>query len=181
MSTSLLEYQLELENKVAERTEALSRLAKLDPLTELYNRRGFEVHMTEYMQRWQKSHHSFGLINVDVNHFKSVNDVYGHAAGDRVLQEIATYLTKTVGEKGEVARWGGDEFLILVKQNSDQDLDSISEQLQGDRESLAIKINEQSITIQFSVGCALVEDNDTLESLLHRADNAMYAAKFDNR
>ncbi|WP_011978043.1 diguanylate cyclase domain-containing protein [Marinomonas sp.] len=181
MSTSLLEYQLELENKVAERTEALSRLAKLDPLTELYNRRGFEVHMTEYMQRWQKNHHSFGLINVDVNRFKLVNDLHGHAAGDLVLQEIATYLTNVVGDKGEVARWGGDEFLILVKQNSDQDLVTISEQLQSDRESLVIRINKQDITIQFSVGSALVEDNDTLESLLHRADKAMYAVKFSNR
>ncbi|WP_219701509.1 GGDEF domain-containing protein [Marinomonas lutimaris] len=181
MSTSLLEYQLELENKVAERTEALSRLAKLDPLTELYNRRGFEVHMTEYMQRWQKNHHSFGLINVDVNRFKSVNDLYGHAAGDRVLQEIANYLLETVGDRGEVARWGGDEFLILVKQDRAQDLASISEKLQDDRESLVIKMDEQSVTIQFSVGSALVEGNDTLESLLHRADSAMYAAKFDSR
>lgn len=181
MSTSLLEYQHELENKVAERTKALSRLAKLDPLTELYNRRGFEAHMTEYMQRWQQDHHPFGLINVDVNHFKSVNDLYGHAAGDLVLQKISTYLNNIVGDKGEVARWGGDEFLILVKQDNDQDLVTISEQLQDDRESLDIQIGEQSITVQFSVGCALVEGNDTLESLLHRADDAMYAVKFNNR
>jgi diguanylate cyclase (GGDEF)-like protein len=178
ISTSLLEYQQELEEKVAERTKELSRIAKLDPLTELYNRRGFEVHMTEYMQRWQKSRHSFGLINVDVNHFKSVNDLYGHAAGDLVLRKIATYLTNVVGDKGEVARWGGDEFLILVKQNIDEDLVTISELIQSDRESLVIKINEKNITIQFSVGSALVEGNDTLESLLHRADSAMYEAKF---
>ncbi|RBP83916.1 diguanylate cyclase [Marinomonas rhizomae] len=177
MSTSLLEHQQELEEKVAERTKELNRIARLDPLTELYNRRGFEAHMTEYMQRWQQSRHSFGLINVDVNHFKSVNDLYGHAAGDLVLQKIATYLKNTVGDKGEVARWGGDEFLILVK----QDLAAISEQLQDDHESLVININEQDITIQFSVGSALVEDSDTLESLLHRADGVMYAAKFSHR
>lgn len=181
ISTSLLEYQQELEEKVAERTKELNRIAKLDPLTELYNRRGFELHLTEYMQRWQQDHHTFGLINVDVNHFKSVNDLYGHAAGDLVLQKIAIYLTNIVGDKGEVARWGGDEFLILVKLDDYEDLVAISEQLQDGRESLVIKVNEQNITIRFSVGSALVEEGDTLESLLHRADNAMYAVKFNRQ
>lgn len=181
ISTSLLEYQQELEEKVAERTKELSRIARLDPLTELYNRRGFELHLTEYMQCWQQDNHAFGLINVDVNQFKSVNDLYGHAAGDLVLQKIGIYLTDIVGDKGEVARWGGDEFLILVKQDSDEDLITISEQLQDGRESLVIKINEQNIAIRFSVGSALVKEGDTLESLLHRADDAMYAVKFNRQ
>ncbi|UTV99744.1 GGDEF domain-containing protein [Marinomonas rhizomae] len=181
ISTSLLEYQQELEEKVAERTKELSRIARLDPLTELYNRRGFELHLTEYMQCWQQDNHAFGLINVDVNQFKSVNDLYGHAAGDLVLQKTAIYLTNIVGDKGEVARWGGDEFLILAKQDDYEDLAAISEQLQNGRESLVIKVNEQNITIRFSVGSALVEEGDTLESLLHRADNAMYAVKFNRQ
>jgi len=181
ISTSLLEYQQKLEEKVAERTKELTRIAKLDPLTELYNRRGLEVHMTEYMRRWQEQQQPFGLINVDVNYFKSVNDQYGHAAGDLVLQKIASYLAALAGNKAEVARWGGDEFLMLVKQVDQFDLMKITEQLQDERESLIIEMDGQDIVIHFSVGSALVEEGDTLESLLHKADNAMYAAKFGHR
>ncbi|WP_417538099.1 GGDEF domain-containing protein [Marinomonas sp.] len=181
MSTSLLEYQQELESKVAERTEELNRIAKLDPLTELYNRRGFEAHMCEYMAHWQATQQPFGLINVDINRFKDINDQYGHAIGDHVLQDVAAYLHAIVKGKGEVARWGGDEFLILVKQSNDKVVQQITERLLGDLESLVINIQDHDVTIEFSVGSALVQEGDTLEKLLHRADKAMYAVKFAER
>ena len=181
MSTSLLEYQQELESKVAERTEELNRIAKLDPLTELYNRRGFEAHMCEYMAHWQATQQPFGLINVDINRFKDINDQYGHAIGDHVLQDVAAYLHAIVKGKGEVARWGGDEFLILVKQSNDKVVQQITERLLDDLESLVINIQDHDVTIEFSVGSALVQEGDTLEKLLHRADKAMYAVKFAER
>ncbi|NVK72623.1 MAG: diguanylate cyclase [Oceanospirillaceae bacterium] len=176
MATSLLEYQHELEDKVAERTAELSRISILDPLTELYNRRGFEAHMVEYMQKWQQYEQPFSLINLDVNEFKSINDQYGHAVGDLVLQKIAAYLMDIVGEDGVVARWGGDEFLILVTQEKSQN--SISARLKSTEATVKVLINGACVTVKFSVGSASVQKNDTLESLLHRADKAMYFEKF---
>jgi diguanylate cyclase (GGDEF)-like protein len=176
MSTSLLEYQHELEEKVKERTAELNRLSTLDPLTELYNRRGFEIHMKEYLQSWQKDHEPFGLINVDVNEFKLINDRLGHAAGDFVLQKIASHLLSVVDKKGVVARWGGDEFLILVRGKQEQD--RISKRLHDDKLLHGIDFNGDQIFLQFSIGNAFIQENDTLELLLNRADKAMYEGKF---
>ncbi|MBD5770732.1 GGDEF domain-containing protein [Marinomonas colpomeniae] len=181
MSKTLLEYQHELEDKVEARTTELSRISKLDPLTELYNRRGFEVHMVEYMQQWHEQKQPFGLINIDVNKFKAINDLYGHGVGDFVLKKIAAHLVDVVGQKGEVSRWGGDEFLILLKQIDDLDTVKISAILLENKKPLIIKINNQDILIEFSVGSTLVQEGDTLEDMLHRADKAMYVVKFADR
>jgi diguanylate cyclase (GGDEF)-like protein len=181
MSKALLEYQHELEDKVEARTTELSRISKLDPLTELYNRRGFEVHMVECMQQWHEQKQPFGLINIDVNKFKAINDLYGHGVGDFVLKKIAAHLVDVVGQKGEVSRWGGDEFLILLKQIDDLDTVKISTILLENKKPLMIKINNQDVLIEFSVGSTLVQEGDTLEDMLHRADKAMYVVKFADR
>lgn len=173
-----MEHQFSLEAKVEERTEALNRLAKLDPLTELYNRRGFELFMAEYMQHWQTTQQPFGLINVDVNRFKAINDQYGHVAGDWVLQAVATYLLSAVGDKGEVARWGGDEFLILLKQANAQTLAQLTSQLLDHENAPVLAIGEHHVRVTFCVGSALIQENDTIDDVFHRADSAMYAVKF---
>ncbi|MCB5162321.1 GGDEF domain-containing protein [Marinomonas algarum] len=178
ISRSLLEHQSSLEAKVEERTEALNRLAKLDPLTELYNRRGFELFMEEYMQNWHEKRQSFGLINVDVNRFKAINDHYGHAAGDRVLQSVAAHLLNLVGDQGEVARWGGDEFLILLKHATDHSVAQLTQQLSCHDDAPVLTIGDDDIKATFSVGSALIQENDTIDDVFHRADSAMYAMKF---
>ena len=181
MSLSLLEYQQELEQKVAERTEKLEHISKLDPLTSLYNRRGFEVHMKNYMDAWNKERHLFSLIAVDVNDFKLINDQYGHSTGDLALQEIAIYLKSVVGEKGEVARWGGDEFLILINQDCTNNTNIMAKTLLSNKDALVVRADDIDVLIQFSVGCAVVKDNDTFENMLHRADKAMYSMKFSGQ
>lgn len=178
MSRSLLEHQSSLEAKVAERTEALNRLAKLDPLTELYNRRGFELFIAQCMRDWQEKQQPFGVINVDVNRFKSINDQYGHVAGDRVLQHVAEHLLNIVGDKGEVARWGGDEFLVLLKQATDQEMAQLTRQLLNRDDPLVLALDDHDIVVTFSVGSALIQDQDTIDDVFHRADSAMYAVKF---
>ncbi len=177
MSTTLLSYQHELEEKVSERTQELSRLSKIDPLTELYNRRGFEVFVKEYMHHWQTQERIFGLINVDVDRFKQINDQYGHLAGDLVLQKIASYLLDIIGDDGEVARWGGDEFLILVKQANSSKIAFFIEQLLGLTERLTTHVKGEDIAVGLSVGSALVQHDDTFEKMLGRADKAMYEMK----
>jgi len=178
MSLTLLEYQQELEQKVAERTEKLEHISQLDPLTNLYNRRGFEVHVQNYMDAWRKEGHLFSLISVDVNDFKLINDQYGHLAGDLALQEIAIYLKSVVGEKGEVARWGGDEFLILINQDCTNNTNIMTKTLFNNKDALVVRAEGFDVLIQFSVGYTVVAENDTFENMLHRADKAMYFMKF---
>ncbi|MDB4837426.1 GGDEF domain-containing protein [Marinomonas sp.] len=180
MSHSLLGYQHELESKVAERTQELNLIAQIDPLTQLYNRRGFDTHMTRYMDHWQQDGQAFYLINIDIDFFKSINDQYGHAIGDNLLQEIAAYLKETVGDEGETARWGGDEFLILAKADN-QGPNNILESLKNDCASLSTKADILDINISFSFGYTCVEEGDSIEKMLHRADKAMYKIKFANR
>lgn len=180
MSDSILEYQSELEKKVEERTKALSLLSQLDPLTSLYNRRGIELYINEYMRQWDESKQAFSIINIDINDFKIVNDKYGHSIGDEVLKKIASYLKNTLLGKGEVSRWGGDEFIITIKHLDSHTFSGLLDQLISDSRSLSVELNSQELFITFSVGCTSVKENDTIESMLNRADKDMYSMKFSD-
>ncbi len=179
MSETILDYQTGLEKKVAERTQELNILSTLDPLTNLYNRRGFEEHLTNALKQWHESQQSFSLVSVDVDEFKQVNDQYGHAMGDQLLVALAEYLQSTVINHGEAARWGGDEFLLLIKDCELENTEAVLKRLLKDRESFRVQLGEQEVHISFSVGCARIEEQDTLENLLSRADKAMYQEKED--
>ena len=179
MSETILDYQTGLEKKVAERTQELNILSTLDPLTNLYNRRGFEEHLTNALKQWHESQQSFSLVSVDVDEFKQVNDQYGHAMGDQLLVALAEYLQSTVINHGEAARWGGDEFLLLIKDCELENTEAVLKRLLKDRESFRVQLGEQEVHISFSVGCARIEEQDTLENLLSRADKAMYQEKKD--
>ena len=181
MSLSFLKHQEELEQKVIERTEKLNSLAHQDPLTDLYNRRGFEEVFDQYMQQWKDNQQAFSLLSVDVDKFKQVNDEHGHITGDQVLQQLAKHLTHRTGELGVVARWGGDEFLILLSQVDEQAAKRTFQQLINDSDSFVVHLQNKSLTIGFSIGQVRVGEDDTLETLYHKADKAMYKAKFSNK
>ena len=180
MSTSILEHQNQLEIKVEERTKALNVLSQLDPLTDLYNRRGIQLYMKEYMREWKEKNIAFSLINIDINDFKLVNDKYGHSSGDEVLKKISDYLRETISDKGVISRWGGDEFIILIKQLNTQTFSNLLDQLVNDSKSLNIKLDDHMLSIAFSVGCSSVKENDTIEDVLNRSDKDMYSMKFSN-
>ncbi|MCV2401974.1 diguanylate cyclase [Marinomonas sp. C2222] len=180
-SQSLLEYQSTLEEEVNARTAELKKIAQLDSLTQLYNRRGFQEQVVKYLDNWQENQQEFSLIYIDMDYFKKINDTYGHAIGDSVLKSFANYLQKVVADKGEVARWGGDEFLIITNETNHQDQGSILEKLKQDNYSLMLNAGEQTLKIQFSVGYSDVLENDSFESIIHRADNKMYEAKHHHR
>lgn len=177
MSQALLDQHNKLEQKVAIRTAELERLSSCDALTGLLNRRGFNEQMNLYMAEWEAHNEPFGLINLDVNQFKSINDRFGHLSGDVVLQEIANYLTSFVGSMGIVGRWGGDEFLILAKV-ADGSLERIWRNLQTSETPLSVVLEGKLEEIQFSFGQSTIQAGESLEKLLLRADKAMYEMKF---
>ncbi len=103
-----------LEDMVRERTEKLERLAYLDPMTEIWNRRGFAEAFAKEQNRASRTKKQAGILLVDMDHFKSINDMHGHQAGDQAIIEVATRISGVLRNYDVCARWGGDEFIVLV-------------------------------------------------------------------
>ena len=150
-------------------------LSITDPLTKLYNRHKFnDVFEKMILRRHWDENHTFALIIADIDHFKKINDTYGHQCGDEVLMNVAHTISQTVRTGDIVARWGGEEFVCLLP---DVDLEKAifaAEKIRSAIEALAM--NEVGkVTASFGVGIYI--PGDTKESLLYRADTALYRAK----
>lgn len=163
-----------LEDRVRERTEELNRLARIDSLTGLINRRGMTELLTAEIDRARRNRSSYGVLWVDVDEFKAVNDTHGHATGDLALEEVANLLRDSIRAYDHVARWGGDEFLVLLSPCDAEMLRTTGERI---REGVARATLERlGTSVTVSVGACMARDDD-LEQLLQRADAALYAAK----
>ncbi len=161
----------------------LRRLATHDDLTGLYNRRAVREQYQAAYRRARRSGKGMGIVMVDLDHFKAINDKYGHQAGDLVLQEAAKRLTSAAREVDTVARIGGDEFLAIAENIDDaSSLDTITQRIR-DRVNGPIDYDGQPIEIRTSIGYtyAPVEEADDLEAVFHAADAAMYREKRRNK
>ncbi len=164
--------------------DASVELAITDPLTGLFNRRYLEASIAKLMQRAAAPGRSLSLLLADIDHFKSVNDTYGHLAGDHVLREFAYRLRRLMRTSDLVCRLGGEEFIVVMP---DTPLD-VARQV-GERVCASIAAepfrggrDNSSLTITASVGVAtLGEVNEGVEEFLDRVDLALYAAKRDGR
>ena len=110
---------------------ALDRLSKIDPLTELFNRRGMAERLAAELGRGQREGKALGILWLDIDYFKEINDRHGHALGDQVLKQVAALISATIRSYDVAARWGGDEFLVLVYPTDQQHLDSLGERLRA--------------------------------------------------
>ena len=168
----------ELEDKVMQRTEALERLTHTDPLTELLNRRGMAERIEAARSHSQRSNSHYGLLLLDVDYFKSINDQHGHAVGDQALVLIAELIRAIIRPYDSAARWGGDEFLVLVKDCDEHALAQLGERIctaVSQTHSLT-GLKGPVVGLSASIGAALVGTED-IESALFKADQALYVAK----
>lgn len=167
------------ENAVLERH--LKELSYVDGLTGVYNRRTFERRLMEEFTRHKRIDSPLGIIMFDIDHFKSVNDEYGHMFGDVVLQELVKICNKNLRTEDFLARYGGEEFVcLLINQNVHQ-AELVAERL---RKSIAdITVTEGGISVKttISLGIADSRDCDTPEELIRLADEALYIAKRNGR
>jgi len=154
-------------------------LSITDPLTKLFNRYKFnEVFEKMIMRRHWDERHSFGVVICDIDHFKRINDTYGHQVGDKVLIEVAHRLSQTIRTGDILARWGGEEFVCLLPDVDLQKALYAAEKLRGCIEEVTIsKVGR----ISASFGVSIYTQGDTQESLIHRADTALYRAKQKGR
>jgi len=151
--------------------------AEKDVLTNLYNRRFMYKKFSEVL--YTKKSVEVLLLLFDCDDFKNINDVYGHLKGDTVLIEISNTLLKTKGKSDIIARWGGDEFLMLV---FDKDEKSLYHQLEAIHCQLEVLSRKMDIPISVSSGYArYIKNKDTIDDLIRRADQTMYANKSNRK
>lgn len=159
-------------------------VAEIDALTFLLNRRMIVRKLQDEVLRAERYASNLSISVVDVDHFKVVNDTYGHIVGDQVLRQIATLLQDHVRQPDVVGRYGGEEFLILLPSSEAKAAAEQAARLCKKMSETVVKINhsEQTISITISIGIAQFKDGiDTWDTLLNRADNAMYEAKKNGR
>ena len=167
---------------LGERDEKLLRLANHDPLTGLYNRRRFVDELDELLHQAGASGSTSALLFIDLDQFKYVNDTCGHPAGDRLIKAVAECLLSTVGGKGAVARFGGDEFAILLPNAGKREARSVAEQILENMRQLSHLENDNVIHVHCSIGVSMLRgDQTTRDELLAQADIACREAKASGR
>jgi len=190
MATEIQRYTESLEHLVEDRTEALRKaneqlvlLAITDPLTGLYNRRHFAERAERDLELAKRKERAFALIMCDLDHFKTVNDLHGHAAGDAVIKHFAELLRDQARAPDLIARLGGEEFAIAMPDTPLRDALSAAERFRSTFEASHYGGFAQGVrrtTASFGVA-VFPEDGDTIEQLLQAADRALYQAKHEGR
>lgn len=177
-----LREQVRLEQDQRHMMAHLERLALVDPLTELWNRRAFDDGLARQCALATRHHANASLAMIDIDHFKRVNDTYGHAAGDKVLQELARHLKDLIRKEDMCARIGGEEFGILMPATDVDGARLVIERALHRVATDRFDIGEgRGITITFSAGVAGIEGGIVAEEVLERSDAAMYRAKDGGR
>jgi diguanylate cyclase (GGDEF)-like protein len=172
-----VELQREIEQR--ERAQAaLEDLATKDPLTGLFNRRHFFNLATKQLTQALSYQRPLSVILLDIDHFKQVNDTYGHRAGDQALQSVAEQIRRAMRVTDLISRYGGDEFIILLPETDGEEVIQMAERLRLriEAQGLITSISPVRITISFGVA-ALEPDIQDLDQLLDYADQALYIAK----
>lgn len=167
-----------LENRVKKRTQELERLSSLDPLTQLYNRLKIDQSLKKVWQDYRCRLVPFGVLFIDIDHFKQINDQHGHDIGDTVLKELAEILRNNFRHSDYYGRWGGEEFLAICTSIDQASLTKIAEEL---RQKIQSHTFTCQIPITISIGTALIDESDNIATLTKRADQALYLAKSAGR
>ncbi|MEK4275629.1 sensor domain-containing diguanylate cyclase [Paenibacillus sp. FSL R7-0026] len=170
------EYKIK-EQALIKVNDQLETLASTDLLTGLKNRRFFQEKMVESLMVFQQKQRNFSLLVVDIDHFKSINDTYGHPIGDLVLGNLAGLLQSLSRSTDVVARYGGEEFVVILPDCEEEQAIGIAERYRS--QVASADWGEYNITV--SIGAATVVEEDTEKSLFQRADNALYASKTGGR
>jgi diguanylate cyclase len=153
--------------------QTMYEIAHTDALTGIMNRRS----MQDQLEQQFSQQRGFGILLIDIDHFKRINDTLGHAIGDQVLRELALLLEGQTRAQEVVSRWGGEEFLVLSSALNAEVAEQVAQRLLE-----AIRASRLAgLTVTISIGVAWREESETLESIVARADSALYAAKANGR
>lgn len=169
------------QQNLIETNEYLNQVALQDPLTGMSNRRDMMSRLSNELKRSARYEYPVSTTLIDIDHFKQINDTYGHGVGDRVLIALAKILNNGIRETDSAARWGGEEFLICLPHTSCEDAEKVAEKLRRTvAESWVINDKEQ-IAITISAGVAEHQRKSSMDDLIRAADDALYEAKDKGR
>lgn len=157
--------------------EKVQQLAITDPLTGIHNRRGFALLASQQIKQAQRYSHPLTLLMLDLDHFKMVNDHYGHQVGDQVLAKITQRLSEILRAADLLGRYGGEEFIILLSNTNKEEGEVIARRLLERVREAPVPTDGGEIKITISIGLASGRDTLDLESLINEADQALYRAK----
>nr|WP_181550066.1 sensor domain-containing diguanylate cyclase [Desulfosalsimonas propionicica] len=163
------------------RIKELEKLALLDNLTQLANRRYIESEINNRLEEKKRFNLSFGVLFIDIDHFKAFNDTYGHDLGDKVLQFTANNFTANSRPFDMYGRWGGEEFIGVIRNINGQGLVTIGNKVRNLVEKSYINHDGKILQVTVSVGATLVGQGDDIESLIKRADELLYKSKSAGR
>jgi two-component system, sensor histidine kinase LadS len=164
-----------------DRAQALA-MANRDALTGVYNRRGFLEHARPLFDAATRAATPVGVLMVDIDHFKALNDRHGHEAGDQALIAVARRLSTVARETDVLARWGGEEFLLLLPGTTATEAARLAERLRIVLADTPVDIgNGESVRLTASIGVGCASSCDSLDALIRQADAALYAAKDGGR
>ncbi len=166
---------------IERRVGELENLAFLDPLTGVPNRRYIELKVKQAIQEVEQFARNVGLLMIDVDNFKQVNDSHGHEIGDDVLKAVCKTLTHSLRAGDIVGRWGGEEFLVIVADVNRNVLAAFAERCRMLIAELAIQVKDEYMRITVSLGGTLMKAGDSEQSAIKRADRLMYKSKTSGR
>jgi len=157
------------------------QFAMTDGLTGIANRHAYNELVTKEIERYKRNNSPFTFLVFDIDRFKSINDNYGHEAGDNVIADVANILKSHIRDIDFIARYGGEEFVILLPSTNINAAEIVANKLRGLIENNKFNFNNKQIAITLSVGFAEIKTNETKKELFERADAALYEAKNSGR
>jgi two-component system cell cycle response regulator len=170
----------QLQDELRRRNAELEEVARIDPLTGIYNRRHLNDQLAVLSKASRRQGTPLALILFDVDHFKRVNDTFGHSVGDRALRECAGRISDATRAPGLVGRWGGEEFIVILADTTLEASHIVAERIRRSIGDTPVSVGDLLLTLTVSGGCAAAHDGD-VDALIYRADAAMYRAKSSGR
>mgnify|MGYP001088499549 CR=1 FL=1 len=161
--------------------EKLKTLLNLDPLTNAYNRRGFKELANKEFSKYERHKTVFSILLIDIDDFKRVNDGYGHDIGDQSLLFVTQQLSTTLRSHDILARWGGEEFIVLLPETDRREAANTAEKLRLGIANAKLSIPSATIDLTVSIGVAEISGFDSIEACIKNADERLYQAKHDGR
>ncbi|MGX9463543.1 GGDEF domain-containing protein [Shewanella sp. A14] len=180
--SALYEYSRMLSyNSALELSQKYQQLALSDPLTKLANRRNALTVLQQEKSRTSRNDDPLSVLLCDLDHFKMVNDKYGHNCGDMILTELAQIFKQSVRQQDCVARWGGEEFLFILPQTSAEHAFIIAEKIRMNVQKHKVNFLKQEVSVTISIGISQLTDDQNIDELINIADRYLYQAKKNGR
>lgn len=166
-----------LTEELIKSNEKLKYSATYDELTNVFNRSTILDFLENEMLRIKRSKNKFSLMMFDIDHFKEINDKYGHQAGDQILKDVIIVIKDTVREIDLIGRYGGDEFLVILQEANIEKAKEISERVHKKVNNKIFKFGKKEIKVTISIGLTEYISKENVDKFVERADNALYDAK----